>query len=290
MVSLGYDPSFLATSDALSSRPQSCRSRAARTRILCGFRWTTRTSRCGCTPPADWRGGWRGTSTDSRSSRATRSPAPGSGSSSTRAFQPRPRQEKRCTRRQRPGRGHLARRSDLLWGATLAEALAANSDSFSYCNVCPQRAGFNQSGRGGVWGLLENAVLALDGLEDRRLSVFAGPVLAADDPTYRDVVQLPREFWKIVVYRVDDRLRFKAFLLTRTLTASNPSCPVRTTSSTTSIPTSSHSTCLRPAPPWRSRASGTQSPRKRICAQPDQHSSLGRRCQLVAAVPYGVRD
>ncbi len=29
-------------------------------------------------------------------------------------------------------RGHLARRSDLLWGATLAEALAANSDSFYF--------------------------------------------------------------------------------------------------------------------------------------------------------------
>lgn len=91
-------------------------------------------------------------------------------------------------------RGHLARRSDLLWGATLAEALDANSDSFYFTNISPQRAGFNQSGRGGVWGLLENAVLALDGLEDRRLSVFAGPVLGADDPTYRDVVQLPREF------------------------------------------------------------------------------------------------
>lgn len=114
-------------------------------------------------------------------------------------------------------RGRLARRSDLLWGATLAEALDANSDSFYFTNICPQRAGFNQSGRGGVWGLLENAVLALDGLEDRRLSVFAGPVLAAADPTYRGVVQLPREFWKIVAYRVDGQLRFKAFLLTQSL-------------------------------------------------------------------------
>ncbi len=110
-------------------------------------------------------------------------------------------------------------------GATLAEALAANSDSFYFTNISPQRAGFNQSGRGGVWGLLENAVLALDGLEDRRLSVFAGPVLAADDPTYRDDVQLPREFWKIVAYRVNGQLRFKAFLLTQSLDGIEPVLP-----------------------------------------------------------------
>jgi endonuclease G len=114
-------------------------------------------------------------------------------------------------------RGHVARRSDLLWGATLEEALRANSDSFFFTNITPQRAGFNQSGRGGVWGLLENAVLALDGLAERRLSVFAGPVLADADPTYRNLVQLPREFWKVVIYRVDDELRLKAFLLTQNL-------------------------------------------------------------------------
>ena len=74
-------------------------------------------------------------------------------------------------------RGHIARRSDLLWG-TLAEARAANSDSFFFTNITPQHQDFNQSGRNGTWGLLENAVLAQEGLEDRRLTLFAGPVLA----------------------------------------------------------------------------------------------------------------
>ncbi|CAM3734601.1 DNA/RNA non-specific endonuclease [Nocardioides zeicaulis] len=122
-------------------------------------------------------------------------------------------------------RGHVARRSDLLWGTTLEEALRANSDSFFFTNITPQRAGFNQSGRGGVWGLLENAVLALDGLTERRLSVFAGPVLTDDDPTYRNLVQLPREFWKVVIYRVADELRFKAFLLTQNLDGIEPLRP-----------------------------------------------------------------
>lgn len=113
-------------------------------------------------------------------------------------------------------RGHLARRADLLWG-TLAEAEQANLDSFCFTNVSPQMAGFNQSSRGGVWGELENGVLELESLVDRRLSVFAGPVLAESDPWYRALVQVPRDHWKIVVYRVGDALRSKAFLLTQDL-------------------------------------------------------------------------
>ncbi len=100
-----------------------------------------------------------------------------------------------------------------------------------------------------MWGRLENAVLALDGLEDRRLSVFAGPVLAADDPTYRDDVQLPREFWKIVAYRVNGQLRFKAFLLTQSLDGIEPVLPGPDASSTTSTPTSSRSTPRGPHHP-----------------------------------------
>ncbi len=113
-------------------------------------------------------------------------------------------------------RGHVARRSDLLWG-TLDEAMQANADSFFFTNITPQHQDFNQSGRGGSWGLLENAVLALEGLEDRRLTLFAGPVLADDDPPYRGIVQLPREHWKVVVYRLDGQLSFKCFVLSQDL-------------------------------------------------------------------------
>ena len=113
-------------------------------------------------------------------------------------------------------RGHIARRSDLLWG-TLAEALAANSDSFFFTNITPQMDDFNQSGRGGSWGLLENAVLAQEGLEDRRLTLFAGPVLRDDDVPYRAIVQVPREHWKVVCYRMEGELRFKCFVLSQDL-------------------------------------------------------------------------
>jgi endonuclease G len=59
-------------------------------------------------------------------------------------------------------------------------------------------------------------VLELEGLEDRRLTLFGGPVLAPDDPPYRGV-QLPVEHWKVVVYRLDGQLRAKAFVLTQDL-------------------------------------------------------------------------
>lgn len=113
-------------------------------------------------------------------------------------------------------RGHIARRSDLLWG-TLDEARQANSDSFFFTNITPQMADFNQSGRGGTWGLLENAILALEGLEDRRLTVFAGPVLDPNDPPYRGIVHVPIEHWKVVTYRLDGQLKFKCFVLTQDL-------------------------------------------------------------------------
>jgi len=115
-------------------------------------------------------------------------------------------------------RGHIARRADLLWG-TLEEATQANDDSFCYANITPQMDNFNQSKKAGVWGLLELAILddrkrlggsAVDG---RLLSVLSGPVLADEDPEYRDGVRVPRQFWKIILYSVGGSLRARAFVL-----------------------------------------------------------------------------
>ena len=112
-------------------------------------------------------------------------------------------------------RGHIARRRDLLWGE-LPEAERANEESFTYTNICPQMQDFNQSMRRGLWGLLEDAVLAEVRLEPRRVSVYGGPVLLPDDPAYRGT-QVPREYWKVLAYRMQGTLRARAFLLTQTL-------------------------------------------------------------------------
>ncbi|MGY1666419.1 DNA/RNA non-specific endonuclease [Geodermatophilus sp. SYSU D00696] len=112
-------------------------------------------------------------------------------------------------------RGHIARRADLVWGS-LPVARRANRDSFYFTNIAPQMDDFNQSTRDGVWGRLEDAVLADADVEDLRVSVFGGPVFADDDRVYRGV-RLPREYWKVIAYREAGVLRAPAFLLTQSL-------------------------------------------------------------------------
>ena len=112
-------------------------------------------------------------------------------------------------------RGHLARRSDLLWGP-LPEANAANSDSFYFTNIAPQIEDFNQSRQQGLWGRLEDALYEDVEVERLRISVAAGPVLGDADPVYRGVA-LPREYWKAIAYVTAGELRTRAFLLTQGL-------------------------------------------------------------------------
>ncbi|GAA1225794.1 DNA/RNA non-specific endonuclease [Rhodoglobus aureus] len=114
-------------------------------------------------------------------------------------------------------RGHLARRSDLIWGA-LEKAQMANSDSFYYTNIAPQMDDFNQSSQQGVWGRLEDALYEDVEVDDLRVSVMAGPVFLDDDQVYRGV-RVPREYWKILAYSLNDQLSVRAFLLTQDLDA-----------------------------------------------------------------------
>ncbi|WP_432483398.1 DNA/RNA non-specific endonuclease [Kineococcus esterisolvens] len=97
-------------------------------------------------------------------------------------------------------RGHLVRRRDPVWGS-LAEARRANSDTFSYANAAPQAAGFNQSLE--LWLGLEDHVLTHAREHDARLVVVTGPVFADDDPEYRGV-RVPRRFFKVAGYLLDD--------------------------------------------------------------------------------------
>ncbi|GAA1275458.1 DNA/RNA non-specific endonuclease [Saccharothrix xinjiangensis] len=110
-------------------------------------------------------------------------------------------------------RGHLARRADLLWGP---DAEQANVDSFYFTNITPQMDDFNQSSRRGLWGRLEDAVLADAEVDRLRVSVYGGPVFRADDRVFRGVA-LPREYWKVVVFASGGALTARAFLLTQNL-------------------------------------------------------------------------
>lgn len=93
-------------------------------------------------------------------------------------------------------RGHQVRRRDPVWG-DLTTATAANQATFVYTNAAPQAGEFNQSAE--LWAGLENYVLDYAKVYEQKISVFTGPVLAADDPIYRGV-GIPRLFWKIAAW------------------------------------------------------------------------------------------
>jgi endonuclease G len=118
-------------------------------------------------------------------------------------------------RNNRLDRGHIARRADVVWGS-LPEAKKANKDSFFYTNITPQMDDFNQSGRNGIWGHLEDAVFEDVRVDELKVSVFGGPVFHEDDRLFRGV-KLPREFWKVLVFSEGGKLKCKAFLLTQNL-------------------------------------------------------------------------
>lgn len=101
-------------------------------------------------------------------------------------------------------RGHMTRRQDPNWGS---EALArqADADTFHATNAAPQVQGFN----GGLWGGIEDYILAHAHADRMRISVFTGPVLAGDDPVIHGV-KVPVRFWKVVAFIHDETGRLAA--------------------------------------------------------------------------------
>ncbi|MBS3921662.1 MAG: DNA/RNA non-specific endonuclease [Nitrosarchaeum sp.] len=112
-------------------------------------------------------------------------------------------------------RGHIARRADLVWGS-LEEAKKANKDSFYYTNIAPQMDNYNQSRMNGIWGRLENAVFDDTEVENLKVSLFGGPVFHENDIEYRGI-KLPHEFWKVIIFTENSKLKAKGFMLTQNL-------------------------------------------------------------------------
>jgi endonuclease G len=118
-------------------------------------------------------------------------------------------------------KGHIFRREAATWGDDYAQIQRANGDTFHVTNCSPQVLGFNRSNRHGIWGKLENKI---GKAEDDKLVVFAGPVLAEDDPVFAGVdeegsvrVRIPTRYWKIVIARNGDQLESYAFILEQDL-------------------------------------------------------------------------
>jgi endonuclease G len=110
-------------------------------------------------------------------------------------------------------RGHLVMRSSSTWGDTEDEARRAEAETFYFTNAAPQAALFNQGHE--LWLGLEDYVLENAGSFDRKLAVFAGPILDPDDPPYRGI-QIPLRFWKVVAFVQDGALAATGYILDQT--------------------------------------------------------------------------
>lgn len=93
-------------------------------------------------------------------------------------------------------RGHLVRRLDPAWGRSDTLIKRANDDTFHFTNCSPQHERFNQGQN--LWAGLEDFLLDKASDEERRMTVFTGPVFTSSDPEYRDVL-IPKQFWKVAV-------------------------------------------------------------------------------------------
>jgi endonuclease G len=111
-------------------------------------------------------------------------------------------------------RGHMVRREDPNWG-TAELAKVANDDTFHYTNAAPQHARLNQGKT--QWLGLEEYVLSNAKTHGLSICVFTGPVLRDEDPSLDNGVQVPEEFWKVVVAIDEDtgKLRSTGYVLSQ---------------------------------------------------------------------------
>ena len=105
------------------------------------------------------------------------------------------------------------RREDVCWGASFAQVRRANGDTYHVTNCSPQRGNFNQSGKKGIWGQLENFIGAQ--ADKERYCLFAGPVMTDKDGTFPGVekAKIPSRFWKVVCAVAGGKLQVFAFVL-----------------------------------------------------------------------------
>lgn len=104
-------------------------------------------------------------------------------------------------------KGHMVRRLDPAWGSQ-QDSNDGVTDTYHYTNAAPQEHSFND----GLWGDVEDYILGLAKAKDHRISVFTGPVLAADDRNYGSERpggpwKVPVRFWKVICYVKPDGTR-----------------------------------------------------------------------------------
>ncbi|MEO6000978.1 MAG: DNA/RNA non-specific endonuclease [Chitinophagaceae bacterium] len=92
-------------------------------------------------------------------------------------------------------KGHMVRYFDPAWGSTALEKKQAMGDTFHFSNCCPQLPYYNSV----VWNYLEDYYLARAIFQDKKITVFTGPVF--NKAQRINGLLVPVNFWKVVVYK-----------------------------------------------------------------------------------------
>lgn len=91
-------------------------------------------------------------------------------------------------------KGHMVRYYDPAWGNSDKTSKQAMQDTFCYTNCCPQVGAYNA----GLWNDLEDYYMARAMYQDKRLTVFTGPIF--NKAKQINNLLVPINFWKVVVY------------------------------------------------------------------------------------------
>ena len=125
-------------------------------------------------------------------------------------------------------KGHLVRRLDATWGATVDQAKQHGDDSFHFTNCSPQFWSFNQGKQ--LWAGLEDFTRDTLLQDSEKGIVMNGPIFdgpdAADadlpdpdgdphkDPTFGGI-SIPKYFWKILIVKGNGGLKAAAFIVSQ---------------------------------------------------------------------------
>jgi endonuclease G, mitochondrial len=74
---------------------------------------------------------------------------------------------------------------------------------------------------GVIWGHVEDGVFEDTDVENLKVSVLGGPVFRDDDREFRKI-KLPQEFWRVIVFIENQKVKSKGFLLTQSLDELEP--------------------------------------------------------------------
>lgn len=116
-------------------------------------------------------------------------------------------------------KGHMGRFEDANWDTTEEKAYRNGIYTCFYTNACPQVPGINRQGTN-LWGKLEKAVLEkgvkTEAGKQAKMTVFNGPIFDDTKDRFRQGVQIPMQFYKIVLWlNDDDELKATAFKLSQ---------------------------------------------------------------------------